>query len=857
MPVTAATKPNAPQPLSASSYRDILHSTLLIGGSTAVKVLIGIARTKVMAVLLGPAGVGLMGVYLSIIDLTHSVAGMGINNSGVRQIAESAASGDALRMARTIVVLRRIAVALGIFGGLLLILLARPIAQATFGDDAHATAVAVLSLAVFLRLVSDGQGALIQGMRRIADLARISVLGALSGTLASIPFVYYLGQDGVVPALVAVTALTAATFWWYSHKVHIEPCVLSHVQIRHEATTLLKLGFAFMASGLLITAAAYIVRLFVLRQSGLGAAGLYQAAWTLGGLYTGFILHAMGTDFYPRLVGVITDNGRANQMVNQQAQISLLLAAPGVIATLTFASLVIALFYTAEFSAAIDVLRWICLGMALRVITWPMGYIIVATNRQALFFGVELAWTLANVGLSWWCVQRFGLNGAGIAFFGSYVFHGLVVYAVVRRLTDFRWSRVNARTGLLFIGAIGLVFVGFQLLPPMWAVGMGTLAMLVSSGYALQVLLVLVPPEQLPKPLRQLRRSAAASQSRARRIWIDLDNSPHVPFFRPIVDELRGQGCTVLLTARDAFQVTDLARLNQMPCITVGRHFGKNKVMKALGLLVRTAQLLPLIVRNRPDLAVSHGSRAQIMAARLLGIPAVVIADYEHVTHVNRADVMIVPEVIPSDVAGRFADRVFKYPGIKEDVYAAAFKPDPAIVEELGLEADKIVVTVRPPATEAHYHNPESEALFAAVIELLAQDTRVQVVLLPRNQRQGEQIARQWPEHLANGKMSIPRQAVDGLNLVWHSDLVISGGGTMNREAAALGVPVYSIFRGPIGAVDRYLAEQGRLVMLESIEDVRTRIDLTRRHRVPPAAHAERSALHTIVGQIARVARGE
>ena len=544
-------------------------------------------------------------------------------------------------------------------------------------------------------------------------------------------------------------------------------------------------------------------------------------------------------------------------MVNQQAQISLLLAAPGVIATLTFASLVIALFYTAEFSAAIDVLRWICLGMALRVITWPMGYIIVARNRQALFFGVELAWTLANVGLSWWCVQRYGLTGAGIAFFGSYVFHGVLVYAVVRRLNDFRWSRVNARTGLLFIGVIGLVFVGFQLLPPLWAIGMGTLAMLVSSGYALQVLLVLVPPEQLPRPLRHLRRRDADSQSRSRQVWIDLDNSPHVPFFRPIVDELRGQGYTVLLTARDAFQVTDLARLNQMPCITVGRHFGKNKLMKALGLLVRAAQLLPLIVRNRPDLAVSHGSRAQIMAARLLGIPAVVIADYEHVTHVNRADVMIVPEIIPSDVAGRFADRVFKYPGIKEDVYAAAFKPDPAIIEELGLAADKIVVTVRPPATEAHYHNPESEALFAAVIDLLAKDARVQVVLLPRNQRQGEQIARQWPEHLASGKMSIPRRAVDGLNLVWHSDLVISGGGTMNREAAALGVPVYSIFRGPIGAVDRYLAEQGRLVMLESIEDVRTRIDLSRRHRVPPEVHAERSALHTIVDQIARIARGE
>ena len=346
-------------------------------------------------------------------------------------------------------------------------------------------------------------------------------------------------------------------------------------------------------------------------------------------------------------------------------------------------------------------------------------------------------------------------------------------------------------------------------------------------------------------------------KSEARRIWIDLDNSPHVPFFRPIVDELRGRGYSVLLTARDAFQVTELTRLHQMQCITVGRHFGKNKFMKVLGLLVRAVQLLPLVVRYRPDLAVSHGSRAQTMVAKLLAIPSVVIADYEHVTHVNRADFMIVPEVIPTDVAGRFARRVLKYPGIKEDVYASTFKPDPSIVAELGLAADELVVTVRPPATEAHYHNPESEALFAEVIDLLAETALARIVLLPRNGRQAAEIARRWPQWLESSKLIIPRQAVDGLNLVWHSDLVISGGGTMNREAASLGVPVYSIFRGRIGAVDRYLAEHGRLVLLETRDDVRTKISLTKRRRPESVAAADRSALDTIVDELVTVVQGQ
>ena len=346
----------------------------------------------------------------------------------------------------------------------------------------------------------------------------------------------------------------------------------------------------------------------------------------------------------------------------------------------------------------------------------------------------------------------------------------------------------------------------------------------------------------------------ADNRTPARAIWIDLDNSPHVPFFRPIIDELRTRGCTPLLTARDAFQVTELTRLHHIDCVTIGRHFGKNRWMKAIGLVVRSLQLLPLIVRQRPVLAVSHGSRSQTLLAKMLAIPSVVIADYEHVTHITKPDWMIVPEIIPTEVASRFAEHVLKYPGIKEDVYASSFRPDPRIVGELGLDESEIIVTVRPPATEAHYHNPESEELLVAAIELLTAHPRTRIVLLPRNRRQQAELARRWPQWLQNRKMIIPPEAVDGLNLVWHSDLVISGGGTMNREAAALGVPVYSIFRGSIGAVDRYLAASGRMVLLESVDDVRRNISIAKRDRANAIALGDRSALEAIVDQILGIA---
>ena len=209
------------------TYGQILKSSVLIGGSTVLNIGIGIVRTKAMAVLLGPAGFGLMGLYGSIADLAVSIAGMGVNSSGVRQIAEAAGSGDDKRIARTVTVLRRTAVLLGILGAGLLVVFCRQVSALTFGTDEHAGAVALLSLVVLLRIVAGGQGALVQGMRRITDLAKMGVLGALFGTMISIPVVYFLREEGVVPSLVCIAAMSIVTGWWYSRKARIQPAAMT------------------------------------------------------------------------------------------------------------------------------------------------------------------------------------------------------------------------------------------------------------------------------------------------------------------------------------------------------------------------------------------------------------------------------------------------------------------------------------------------------------------------------------------------------------------------------------------------------------------------------------------------------
>jgi len=227
-----------------------------------------------------------------------------------------------------------------------------------------------------------------------------------------------------------------------------------------------------------------------------------------------------------------------------------------------------------------------------------------------------------------------------------------------------------------------------------------------------------------------------------------------------------------------------------------------------------------------------------LIAATVLRIPSVVIFDYEHAKSLKAIHPTwtMVPEVIYPEISSRLNKRAMKYPGLKEDVYVPRFCPDPAIRSRLGVSDQELMVTVRPPASEAHYHNPKSDVLFNAAMEFLGQKPEVRTVLLPRNERQAASIRTEWPELIKSGKVIIPDHVVDGLNLLWFSDLAISGGGTMNREAAALGVPVYSIFRGAIGGVDRYLSETGRLVLIENVEDLSSKIRLRpwKRPETPP-----------------------
>ena len=341
----------------------------------------------------------------------------------------------------------------------------------------------------------------------------------------------------------------------------------------------------------------------------------------------------------------------------------------------------------------------------------------------------------------------------------------------------------------------------------------------------------------------------------SKKVWIDLDNSPHVPFFRPIIEELNKRGYETFLTARNTCQVCELADLFNLPYQKIGRHYGKNKILKVAGTCFRALQLTRTLVSQRPHLALSHGSRSQVLLAAVVGVPSVVIFDYEHSKGLPfvHPTWVIAPEVICDNALNSVRKTMVSYPGIKEDVYVPDFKPNPRILTDLGINREDVVVTIRPPNTEAHYHNPEAEGLFDAVVNFIGHVSNSRLIVLPRTGAQKTFVEDKWSQWCKEGKILMPAQVLEGLNLIWHSDLVVSGGGTMNREAAALGVPVYSIFRGKVGAVDKYLADNKRLTFIQRIQDVRTKIALVKRHRPKKPEHTNPGALQSIVSSITAI----
>ncbi len=456
-----------------SSYRQIFKSTALVGGAQVFMILIGIVRTKALALLLGPSGIGTAGLYQSATALIANVSGMGIGVSGVRQIADAAASNDSIKISRTIIALRRTSAIAGFIGLLAVLALSVPLSRLSFEDESHATGIAIMSLSVFFAGLTAGQTALLQGLRRLRDMAMASLLGSLLGAAVSIALVWFLRERGIALYLVAVSACGLLASWWFARRVPLEPVSMSWRETWAEARPLLALGLAFMVSGLFSMAGAYASNLLIRRELGSDILGLYQATWTLSNLYVGIVLSAMGADFAPRLTAAINDHPVMNRLVNEQTEMGLLIAVPGVLATITLAPWVLMVFYSSEFVGAAEIIRWQIIGIALRVVSWPMGLVLVAKGKGRLFMASEGIMAVLNVSLLAAGMKLWGAEGIGISFALYYLIFTAVILAIVRSLSGFAWSARCVKVLVPSIIVTAAAFAAARFLPQAWALVAG------------------------------------------------------------------------------------------------------------------------------------------------------------------------------------------------------------------------------------------------------------------------------------------------------------------------------------------------------------------------------------------------
>lgn len=470
----------------AASYRRILKTSSIIGGSSVINISIGLVRTKVLAMLLGPSGVGLISLYTGLMSTSASIAGMGIGTVGARQIAEAHAGENA----RTLAVARRAmfwgSLLLAGAGALAVWSLRGLLAVHILGGIEHAAVVGWLALGVALSVAGASQGALIQGMRRIGDIARISVYGSILNTILGIGLLWQWG-DAALWAFILIGPLFNFLLGhlYVSRLPKSQPGKVGVRELSEEWKMLLQLGVPFMGAGVAQTLVQLWIRVSVSDRLGLDAVGHFQAAWAISMQYIGFVLGAMGADYYPRLTGIIHEKAAAARLINEQTEIALLLSAPVFIAMIGLTPWVVHLLYSSAFVPTIEVLRWQILGDVLKVASWPLGFVILAAGAGKTFFWTEISTLLLMGGLVAGLVSVIGLQISGIAFLACYVYYLPLVYFLAWRRIQFIWSAANVK----LLSATFLLCVWIVLLSRLSAWGGEITAVIAASAFGLYALI--------------------------------------------------------------------------------------------------------------------------------------------------------------------------------------------------------------------------------------------------------------------------------------------------------------------------------------------------------------------------------
>jgi O-antigen/teichoic acid export membrane protein len=491
-----------------SSYRTILRASSIIGGAQVINIAIGLIKMKAAAVLLGPTGVGLVGLYTNLMQTTATVTSLGMANVGTRQIAAAHAAGGDRAVERIRRALFWATLGLALIGALLFWLASGWVARVVLADPARAPQVAWLSLGVALSVATGYQAALLTGMRRVGDLALITIGAGLWGTVLGVGALWMWGEAGLLAMVLIAPAVTLILGHFFVVRLGTATRPATRPvprlpEMAQDWRDLARLGLPFMLSGVVTLLGHLAARMLVQRDLGPEALGQFQAAWTIGMTYLGFLLGAMSTDFYPRLTAVIHDCEKACRLVNEQTEVALLLCAPVLLVLLGCAPWVIRLLYSAEFGPAIDILRWQLLGDILKLLSWPLGFVILARGMGKTFLLTESLGMVALLAAIWIGIPLVGVTATGIAFLVMYGVYLPLAWGLGGRMIGFRWSCSVTWQALAMFSAAILVFITSRIFDPAGA----ALGLILALPFSLWALLRLSHQAQAEGRLGQIARA--------------------------------------------------------------------------------------------------------------------------------------------------------------------------------------------------------------------------------------------------------------------------------------------------------------------------------------------------------------
>ena len=423
-----------------SSYRGILKATSLFGGVQVYQILIEIIKSKIIAVLLGPEGVGVQGLYTSATHMVQNLTSFGLSQSTVRNVAEANGTGDQQQISRVVTVLRRLVWITGLLGMVTVILFSPLLSKTSFGNSDYTWAFITLSITLLLNQINAGQKVILQGTRQFKYLAKCTTIGVTIGLIVCIPLYYYWGINAIAFNIIIGSVTSLFLSWYYSRKVPIVAVQIPLSETFIIGKTMLTMGLTMSLTQFLPIASSYVLRSCIRIWDSVETVGLYSAGFLLVTQYTGLVFQAMATDFYPRLAAVNQDNRKCTNIMNQQGEIGFLLLGPLMVLCIVFIPILIRLLYSDTFLAVNDYVIWCSIGVIFKMASWAISYIFIAKAESKLFAINEVSVGIYGLIMNLMGFYLGGLTGLGISFSIKYLVYLIQVYTIAHRKYGFTFS---------------------------------------------------------------------------------------------------------------------------------------------------------------------------------------------------------------------------------------------------------------------------------------------------------------------------------------------------------------------------------------------------------------------------------